>query len=358
MWIIKEFLFINIQSGGIIEASIDQPGDTGAMEVSILPLHRVLDVRAGENLLEVFREHQIPISYSCMAGRCGTCRCRVTSGRVLVTGSGESNAPMRTGETVLACQTTLVEDCAIEIPEVDEVVVHPAKILKSTVLSIEDLTHDIKRLRLGLAKPLEYSPGQYANLQFSPQHIRPYSMAATQNDEEVEFHIRLVPGGRVTSYIANELKVGDSVRVSGPLGTAYLRRKNSAPVVCIAGGTGLAPILSILRGMAEARMANPVHVYFGVRSSIDVYGEPWLVELQSRLPKLKFHIVVASGHDVEGCRSGLVTQAVSDDWSDMRGWSAYIAGAPVMVDAASILLRQKGVEPGRIYADAFYSSGV
>lgn len=339
-------------------ALIDQPGDIGAMEISILPLQRMLDVRAGENLLEALRANQIPISYSCMAGRCGTCRCRVASGRVLVTGSGDSNAPVSRGESVLACQTTLVEDCAIEIPEMDEIVVHPAKTLKSTVLAIEDLTHDIKRLRLGLSRPLEFSPGQFANLQFTPQHIRPYSMAVTQNPEEVEFHIRLVTDGRVTSYIANELKIGDPVRVSGPLGTAYLRRKSSAPIVCIAGGTGLAPILSILRGMAEAGMENHVHVYFGVRSNIDVYGEPWLRELQSRLPQLKFHIVVASGHDAKGLRSGVVTQAVSDDWSDLRGWSAYVAGAPVMVEAASILLRQKGVEPERIYADAFYSSGV
>ena len=341
-----------------MDALVDQPGDTGFMDISILPLQRILDVRAGENLLEVLRANQIPISYSCMAGRCGTCRCRVASGRVLVTGSGDLNAPINRGQSVLACQTTLVEDCAIEIPEVDEVVVYPAKTLRSTVLAIEDLTHDIRRLRLGLSRPLEFSPGQYANLQFTPQHIRPYSMAVTQNPVEIEFHIRLVPDGRVTSYIAKELKVGDSVRVSGPLGTAYLRRKNSAPIVCIAGGTGLAPILSILRGIAEAGMENRVHVYFGVRSNIDVYGEPWLRELQSRLPHLEFHIVVASGHDVNGFRSGVVTQAVSDDWSDMRGWSAYIAGAPVMVDAASILLKQKGVEPERIYADAFYSSGV
>jgi ferredoxin-NAD(P)+ reductase (naphthalene dioxygenase ferredoxin-specific) len=338
--------------------SIDQPGDTRAMDVSILPLQRTLDVRAGENLLDVLRANQVPISYSCMAGRCGTCRCRVASGRVLVTGSGDSNPPTSVGQSVLACQATLVESCAIEIPEVDEIVVHPAKILKTTVLAIDDLTHDIKRVRLGLSKPFEFSPGQYANLQFAPEHARPYSMAVTQNPDEIEFHIRLVRDGRVTSYVANELKVGDSVRVSGPLGTAYLRRRTSGPIVCIAGGTGLAPILSILRGMANTGMDNPVHVYFGVRSSIDVYGEPWLTELRSLLPRMTFHVVVASEMDSGDYRGGVVTQAVSDDWSHMDGWTAYVAGAPVMVEAASMLLRQKGITPERIYADAFYSSGV
>ncbi|MFK4442382.1 ferredoxin-NAD(P)+ reductase (naphthalene dioxygenase ferredoxin-specific) [Caballeronia udeis] len=342
----------------MIIPSIDQTGDTGVMDVSILPLRRTLDVRAGENLLDVLRANQIPISYSCMSGRCGTCRCKLASGRVLVTGSEDSSAPSGMGESVLACQTTLVEDCAIEIPDVDEVVVHPAKILKTTVLAIEDLTHDIKRVRLGLPKPFEFSPGQYANLQFAPHHARPYSMAVTQNPDEIEFHIRLVPDGRVTSYVANDLKVGDSVRLSGPLGTAYLRRKTDGPIVCIAGGTGLAPILSILRGMADIGMNNPVHVYFGVRSSIDIYGEPWLSELRSRLPHMSFHIVVASGMDSADYRGGVVTQAVSDDWSHMQGWTAYVAGAPVMVEAASMLLRQRGMAPERIYADAFYSTGV
>ncbi|MGF6904927.1 2Fe-2S iron-sulfur cluster-binding protein [Paraburkholderia sp. GAS348] len=328
------------------------------MQVSILPLQRTLDVRSGENLLEALRNNQIPVSYSCMAGRCGTCRCRVVSGNVLVTGATDSNSPADNGQSVLACQTTVVEDCVIEIPEVDEIVAHPAKIIKATVVAIDDLTHDIKRVRLALSKSFEFSPGQYATLQFTPQHIRPYSMAVTANSGEVEFHIRLVPGGRVTSYVAADLAVGQAVRLSGPLGTAYLRKKYPGPIVCVAGGTGLAPILSILRGMVDARMSNPVHVYFGVRSSEDVYGVRWLNEIREALPNLTVHVVVAAGAKDSLYRTGVVTEAVNADWKDMTGWRAYLAGAPVMVDAASILLRQKGVDPDHIYADAFYASGV
>ena len=328
------------------------------MQVAVLPLESTIDVSPGENLLDVLRANQIPISYSCMAGRCGTCRCKVVSGRALVAGPVESRAPMTAGQTVLACQTTLVEDCTIELPELDEVVVHPSKIVKGTVIGLDDLTHDIKRLRLSLSKSLEFSPGQYAMLQFTPQHIRPYSMAVSQAVDEVEYHIRMVPGGRVTSYVASGLALGDTVRVSGPLGTAYLRTRFSGPVVCIAGGTGLAPILSILRGMLDRNLANEVHVYFGVRSSADVYGVQWLDDLQRRHPALKVHVVVAAGAQASGHRSGVVTQTVADDWKDMCGWRAYVAGAPVMVDAASILLRQRGVEAEHIYADAFYASGV
>lgn len=328
------------------------------MEVSILPLHRTLDVRSGDNLLEALRRNDVPVSYSCMSGRCGTCRCRIVSGNVLMTGAAETNLPASNGQTVLACQATLIEDCVIEIPEVDEIVTHPSKILKTTVVGIDDLTHDIKRIRLALAKSFEFSPGQYASLQFTPRHVRPYSMAVTANDSEVEFHVRVVPGGRATSYIATQLKTGDVVRLSGPLGTAYLRRKTPDPVICIAGGTGLAPILSIVRGMAEQGMTNPVHVYFGVRSPRDIYGVRWLDELKEQLPNLTTHVVVATACEPRPYRTGVVTDAVNQDWDTLKGWRAYVAGAPVMVEAASILLRHKGMKAEHVYADAFYSSGV
>src|SRR5436309_13262755 len=251
-----------------------------AMELVVRPLQRVLNVPPGANLLEVLREHQVPMSYSCMAGRCGTCRCKVIDGEVL-DGGQELQLPLD-GEPqfVLACQTFLTEPRTIEIPEPDEIVVHPARIVKTTVTAIVDMTHDIKRLRLKASKPLEYSPGQYAHLQFTPEHVRPYSMAGLSGEGELEFHVRLLREGRVTGYIADTLKVGDAARVSGPLGSAYLRRKHEGPMLCVAGGTGLAPILSIIRGAVAEGMRNPIHLYFGVRSPRDIYGLAWLQQLQ------------------------------------------------------------------------------
>jgi ferredoxin-NAD(P)+ reductase (naphthalene dioxygenase ferredoxin-specific) len=256
---------------------------------------------------------------------------------------------------VLACQTFLTEPCTIEIPEPDEVVVHPARIVKATVQAVETLTHDIKRVVLKPAKPIEFSPGQYAQLQFTAEHIRPYSMAGLAGDGTLEFHVRVVPDGRVSGYIAHELKPGDSVRVSGPLGTAYLRRKHEGPMLCVAGGTGLAPILSILRGALADGMANPIHLYFGVRSPRDVYGLDWLLDLQRRHPALKVHVVVTSGGDPREQRCGLVTTAIEEDHGTLDGWRAYLCGSPPMVEAATVLARQKGIDPARIYADAFYT---
>jgi len=325
------------------------------MEVLIQPLHKVLDVEPGANLLDALRHAQVPMSYSCMAGRCGTCRCRVVQGDVLDAGR-EQQMPLEGRDSyVLACQTFLTEPCTIEIPEPDEIVVHPARIVKATVQSVETMTHDIRRLLLRPARPIEFSPGQYAQLQFTPEHVRPYSMAGLADDGTLEFHVRVVPGGRVSGYIANELKPGDAVKVSGPLGTAYLRRKHDGPMLCVAGGTGLAPILSILRGAVADGMRNPIHLYFGVRSPRDIYGLDWLLELQRQHAALKLEIVVTSGGDPREQRCGLVTEAIERDIGSLEGWCAYLCGSSPMVEASTLLARRKGIAAARIHADAFYT---
>jgi ferredoxin-NAD(P)+ reductase (naphthalene dioxygenase ferredoxin-specific) len=126
-------------------------------------------------------------------------------------------------------------------------------------------------------------------------------------------------------------------------------------MLCVAGGTGLAPILSILRGAIAAGMTNPTHVYFGVRSPRDVYGLDWLAELERCHPSLKVHVVLTSGGNPREQRCGLVTEAIAQDFDTLEGWRAYLCGSPPMVEAATVLARQKGIDPGRVHADAFYT---
>lgn len=326
------------------------------MEVIIQPQGKALVAQSGSNLLELLISNGVAVSHSCMAGRCGTCRCKLLSGTVRETGREAKITNPHEDPHVLACMSTVTGNCMIEIPEPDEVVIHPAKVMKTTVTAIEAVTHDIRRLRLRTNRTWSFSPGQYAYLQFTPEHIRPYSMAGLCGDDEIEFHVRLVPQGRVTSYINTQLKVGDSVRLSGPMGTAYLRTSHNGPMICVAGGTGLAPVLSILRGAVEQGMPNPIHVYFGVRTPDDVYGLSWLRELTHQHPDMHLHIVVSSGATDPEHRRGVVTDAVTTDWPSLEGWRGYLCGSPPMVEAATILLKKKGVLHEQIHADAFYTS--
>ena len=129
------------------------------MELFVEPLNIRLNVDSGSNLLDVLRANQLPISYSCMSGRCETCRCRVVSGQVRNSGPEAGRPHTSKDDYVLACQSVLIDNCVIELPDVDEVVVHVARIVKGTVTAIEEATHDIRRLRVKLAKPMGFSSG-------------------------------------------------------------------------------------------------------------------------------------------------------------------------------------------------------
>jgi len=159
----------------------------------------------------------------------------------------------------------------------------------------------------------------------------------------------------VSSYVDRELKQGDTVRVSGPLGTSYLRTRHEGPMLCVAGGTGLAPVLSIVRGALAAGMSNDIHLYFGVRSQRDLYALEVLERLAERHRNLHVQVVVADGSGGTALRSGIVTEALARDWPSLAGWRAYLCGAPPMVEAASALARERGILPEHIYADAFYA---
>ena len=357
---IETITIINYQKfPGSAIVRLEKPnGSKGnAMELTVRPLGRTLSVEPGANLLEALRAAEIPISYSCMAGRCGVCRCKVVQGQVLAA-NGELRQPMiGEGEQVLACQSTLTGPVSIEIPEPDEVVVHTAKTLKATVVEIADETHDIRRILLKPAKPLDFTAGQYATLQFGPDLVRPYSMAGLPSDEVLEFHVRLVPGGRVSPHVFETLKVGDAVKVSGPLGASYLRRKHAGPILLVAGGTGLAPVLSILRGALAEGMTNPIHLYFGVRTERDVYALDRLRALAEAHPQVKVHVVISHGPVPAGLRGGLVTDAIAADWSSLEGFRTWLCGAPAMVEAATLVVKRLGIPLEHVYADAFYSTG-
>jgi ferredoxin-NAD(P)+ reductase (naphthalene dioxygenase ferredoxin-specific) len=325
------------------------------MEVLIQPLRKVIEVSPGANLLDALRAAQVPVSYSCMAGRCGTCRCKVLSGEVMDAGRDRQNPLDAADAYVLACQTFLTEPCTIEIPEPDEIVVHPACVVKSTVLSVESIAHDIKRLVLKPARAFDYSPGQYAELRFTSQLSRPYAMAGLGGQSTLEFHVRVVPGGRASGHVATALKPGDTVRVSGPLGTAYLRRRHAGPMLCAAGGTGLAPVLAIVRGAIAGGMPNPIHVYVAARSLRDVYGLEQVNTLQREHPSLQLVVSVSSGASVGEHHRGLVVDAIERDIDSLAGWQAYLYGSPPMVEATAVLARRKGIAPARIHAEAFYT---
>lgn len=324
-----------------------------------------VEAEPGDTILDALLMAGVGFSYSCQAGNCGTCRCELVSGDILELEYSEHalDPADRARGVVLACRSQVWGDTVIRKLDEEEFIVHPSRILRCSVASLDRVTHDIHRLRLDIQSggPFNFSAGQYASIEFpfAPGRARDYSMANRPDEPGLEFHIREMAGGSVSAGLAAGLRTGDAVRVSGPFGTSYLRANHAGPVIAIAGGSGLAPVRSIVAAMRAQGLTNPVHVYFGARAERDVYGEAEMLTWVEGRAGSTAHVVLSdpdanTGMHAGPRRFGLVTDAVAADFARLDGFKAYVAGPPAMVDAATAVLTSRGVAPRDIHADAFH----
>jgi CDP-4-dehydro-6-deoxyglucose reductase/ferredoxin-NAD(P)+ reductase (naphthalene dioxygenase ferredoxin-specific) len=333
--------------------------------VTVTDLQQSAPAEPGDTVLSALLQHGVGFAYSCQAGNCGTCKCELLSGEIMELEYSEHalSPAERSRNIVLACRSQVWSDVTVRRLEAEDFLVHPSRLLRCRVLEMERATHDVLRLRLEILAggPFTFSAGQFARLEFPVARgtERDYSMANMPDEAVLEFHIRVMPQGGVSQRVAQHLQVGDEVRVSGPLGTAYLRTQRTGPIVAVAGGTGFAPVRSILGAALAAGWSEPVHLYFGVRAERDVYGEQELADWQSRYPNFMTTIVLSepdgSAPGGPSKRStGMVTDAIAADFRDLTGFSLYAAGPPPMVDAATALAQARGVLLRDIHADAFF----
>jgi ferredoxin-NAD(P)+ reductase (naphthalene dioxygenase ferredoxin-specific) len=340
-----------------------------SVTITVADLDQSVPAEEGQTVLDALLAHGVGFAYSCQAGNCGTCRCELLSGDIMELEYSEHalSAEERSRGLVLACRSQVWGDVVVRRLEAEDFAVHPSRVLRCRVAELTPLTHDILRLRMEIVSggPFTFSAGQFASLEFpvAAGAVRDYSMANCPHESVLEFHIRVMHAEHsVSRRVATLLKAGDIVKVSGPLGTSYLRSQHAGPMLCVAGGSGLAPIKSIIETALHDGFAQPLHLYFGVRSERDVYFEQGLAELQRRFASFTAHIALseqASRPDAAGAtllprRHGFVTDAVAADFADLAGFKVYLAGPPAMVDAANALVRERGVQARDIHADAFF----
>jgi NAD(P)H-flavin reductase/ferredoxin len=311
-------------------------------------------VKPGETLLTAALREGIDFPNSCRVGGCGACKCRVTQGEVReLTETGYLLTAQELQErTILACQSTPVTDVeiAVDLPEA----------IGGTVAAQTRLTHDITRVDVELDRPLDYRPGQFAQCAIDglPDHTRSYSFATPPTpDGRIAFFIRHVPGGRFSGLVHAADVVGRRVEITGPSGDFWLRG-SVAPLLFVAGGSGLAPILAILEAGADERVPRAVSVLFGARAQRDLYALEQLDHIAARwngpfevLPVLSDE---PDDSDWGGAR-GLVTQHMAARLSAQT--HAYVCGPPAMVDAALLPLQDAGVPHDHIHFDRFATLG-
>ncbi len=318
-----------------------------------------LAVETGATILQSAIEQGLDYPHGCQSGNCGACKSRLHGGEVEMSPYSEFalSEEERAAGLILACRAVPWSNCEVAYLEPDEVVAHPQRDLTCRVVENQKVTHDIRRLRLAIEAggPFDFTAGQYAMVTFEGLPVRDFSMASLPGGNLLEFHIRLVAGGTVSPFVLQGLKTGDKVRVQGPQGNSFLRESHGGPIIALAGGSGLAPIKSIVEQALRKGAKQPIHLYFGVRDERDLYLEDHFEALAAANQNLRFLPVLSEPGGPTGRRTGFLADVLRAEHSDLDGCKAYLAGPPVMVESCVTTLKALGVRDEDCHADAFYT---
>jgi Na+-transporting NADH:ubiquinone oxidoreductase subunit F len=364
-------LVVSLLSAGLafLIAVLDKVvNNYGQVSIDINGGKRKLSVKGGAPLLSTLAEQQIFVPSACGGrGSCGACKCKVTSdvGPHLPTETPYLTTEEKTANVRLACQIKLKKDIAIEIPEA----LFNIRLFKGTVEKIRDLTYDIKEVLVRLEDPPEvsFTAGQYGQFEvpaydkIREKTSRAYSMSSRPADKNhLEFIVRLVPGGVVTTYVFKHLKQGELLRIVAPVGDFHVR-DTDAIMLCVAGGSGMAPFKSIFNDMIDkGKTRREIWFFFGARSKRDLFYVDELEDIRKRYGE-NFHYIPAlsepqPGDDWKG-ETGLITQVldryIGTKIDATRPREGYLCGSPGMLDACIAVMRKQNVAQDNIFFDKF-----
>lgn len=336
-------------------------GNYGVVKITIND-KKELEVAGGQPLLKALNGEGVFIPSACGGrGSCGLCKVRVTEGggNYLPTELPWISEEEKKQQVRLSCQFKVKNDVSIQIPEE----LFSVRQFTTKVERIRDLTHDIKEVRLKLNDPpnIQMKAGQFIQFQVPAYELtdepvyRAYSMASVPSDTtHVELEIRLVPNGICTTYVHKHLKEGDTVTINGPYGEFFLR-DTERDIICIAGGSGMAPLKSILLDMAEKGSKRKARYFFGARTGKDLFLLDEMKELEERMENFTFIPALSDPEPDDNWtgETGLITDVVKRMAENATEAEAYLCGSPGMIDACVKVLSELGMPEERIYYDKF-----
>lgn len=315
--------------------------------ITLKPSNLSFTVESTETILEAALRQNITLPYSCKTGKCDSCIASII----------EDDHPSC---NIRTCKKVPDQDMFLELDLLTELNGIQVKTLPCRIASLEQVSHDVMVLTLRTPpnQALRFLAGQYLDL-IKGDIRRSYSIASTPDAATIELHIRNVEGGKFSHYLFEQAKLNDLLRLEGPFGTFFRRdssRLTKKPMILLAGGTGFAPLQSMIQTMINAEDDTQVWLYWGSRFASGFYSDTplgWAAQNE----RFQYHPVCSetSNGEWQG-RAGLAHHAVLDDFSTLKGFDVFACGSPAMIEAAKKDFLQAGLEPKAFYADAFIPS--
>ncbi|HEX4972938.1 MAG TPA: 2Fe-2S iron-sulfur cluster-binding protein [Steroidobacteraceae bacterium] len=330
--------------------------------ITLLPSQQVIFVEEGETILDAALRAGLNLPHSCKGGHCSSCRARIRAGSISYP-RGRPLGLMEDEERdgyVLLCQAHAAnEDLAIEVreirPPLPEVVV---KSLPCRIERMHKLAPEVMAvfLRLPANEEFHFVAGQYLDIMLPQNRRRSFSIASCPGrDELVELHIRRVASGEFTQQLFEGMKEKTLLRIEGPLGQFWFRRESPRPALLIGGGTGYAPLRSMLRDLLQVGDRRPLHLYWGAQTRQDLYEDDQVRALCAQYPNLRYTPVLSDAptQDRWTGRRGLVHAAALEDHPRLEQLDVYASGPPAMVEAVRYEFIARGLPPQQLFFDSF-----
>lgn len=317
---------------------------------------RVVRVGAFETIMDAAYKARINIPSDCRDGACGTCKSFCVSGEF---DPGDFIDDAMTEEEleegyILPCQAEPESDMIIEVPGTSEMAKTSASEFEATISELIHHSDSTISFSLDVAdrEELAFLPGQYMNLTVpGTDKVRSYSFSSGPKDDTSSFMVRITPQGAMSEYLRDTAAEGDKITMSGPYGSFFLRPPRRR-MLLLAGGTGLAPLLSMLEKMVNDNVTQPAHLIYGVTNDIDVVGLDLLEAYAEKLPNFTYSYCVSNPESVHE-NKGYVTGFITDDHLDEGDVDVYLCGPPPMVNAVEGWFKDQGITPANFYFERF-----
>ena len=317
-------------------------------------------VREGESILSGALRQGVMLPYSCKNGTCGSCKGEILQGEVHY----PFNPPLALerkdiaeGQTLL-CQAEPLEDLLIQAREIEAVKDIPVRMMPVRVVEKKLVADNVMQLRLRVpgGQRLQFLAGQYIDILLPGNKRRAFSIASAPGlEDEIELHVRHVEGGDFTGWVFHDLKERDILRIEGPLGTFFVRNDQpERPMIMMGGGTGFAPLKSMMEDLLAHNDRRSVHLFWGARTSAELYLEDLPRQWAAQHSHFKYTPALSDEqHAREGLFHGMVHEAVVAAYPDLAPYDVYMSGPPAMIDVAKPAFLANGLLENRLYYDSF-----